>query len=126
MIARYLLSRSITSAARVFADSTPDRFLALPLVGATAFWRHMAFRCADTSTPDSFAAAAAEPCPRRTAVIAVVPIAVALIGLALIMFGGATARDPASAIGAAKQVDPIATGAIPERDRAYDLMMLDR
>jgi hypothetical protein len=63
---------------------------------------------------------------RRTPIAAFVPIAVALIGLALIMFGGATARDPASAIGAAKQVDPIATGAIPERDRAYDLMMLDR
>lgn len=65
---------------------------------------------------------------RRTPVAAFVPIAVALIGLALIMFGGATARDPATAVGVANQVqvDPIATGSIPERDRAYDLMMLDR
>ena len=73
-----------------------------------------------------FVAEAAPTGPSRTSVAAFVPIALALIGVAMILFGGLSARDPATAIGAAYPVDPIQTGAIAPRDRAYDREMLDR
>ena len=67
--------------------------------------------------------------PRRTPIVAFVPIALALAGIALILFGGLTARDKNTIIGdaiAAGKIDPIVTGSIAPRDHAYDLMMLDR
>ena len=64
--------------------------------------------------------------PRRTSIAAFVPITLALIGIGMILFGGLSARDPATAIGAVSQVDPIATGSIAPRDNRHDLEMLDR
>jgi len=62
-----------------------------------------------------------------TPIAAFVPIAVALIGVGLILFGGLTARDPATVVGAAVEVDQVVTGSIAqERDHHRDLMMLDR
>ena len=50
--------------------------------------------------------------PQRTPIAAFVPIALALIGVGAILFGGLQARDPATAIGSIGAVDPIATGSI--------------
>ncbi len=65
---------------------------------------------------------------RRTPIAAFVPIAVALIGIGLILFGGLKARDADTVTGAvAVEVDQVVTGSIAqERDPRHDLMMLDR
>ncbi len=64
---------------------------------------------------------------RRTLITAFVPIAVALIGIGLLAFVRLPSGDSATMARAADAVDPVVTGSIaPERDRAYDLMMLDR
>jgi hypothetical protein len=41
-----------------------------------------------------------------------VPIALALIGVAAILFGGLTVRGPAPAVSKAEQIDPVVTGSI--------------
>lgn len=64
---------------------------------------------------------------RRAPFTVFVPIFLALVGVAMILFGGLSARNQtATAVGVAAEVDPVATGAIPERDRRRDIEMLDR
>lgn len=63
----------------------------------------------------------------RTKFAAVLPMAVALAGVALILLGGVNARQPAAEVAASVSVDPMVTGSIvtPD-DRREALMMLDR
>ena len=49
---------------------------------------------------------------QRTPVAAFVPIALAFIGVGAVLFGGLSARDPATATVSIGAVDPIATGSI--------------
>ncbi len=63
---------------------------------------------------------------RRVPLVAFVPITVALIGVALVLFGGLKARDPATEVGALQTIDPIVTSAIAVRDARHDLETLDR
>ena len=70
----------------------------------------------------------AEDGRRRTPIVAFVPIAVAVIGVLMILFGGLSARDSTS-LGAAERIDTVTTGSLPAapaRDRRHDLEMLDR
>ncbi len=63
-----------------------------------------------------------------------VPIAIALIGVAAILLGILPARDPATAISKAEQIDPIVTGSIQASsfsdmspaEQRHALEMLDR
>jgi hypothetical protein len=58
---------------------------------------------------------------RSNPIAAFVPIALALFGVGLILFGGVRAIDPASEAGAS-MVDPIVTGAVtPPGDHLHDL-----
>ena len=63
----------------------------------------------------------------RTRLAAVLPMTLALAGVALILLGGVNARQPSAEVAAATGVDPIVTGSImtPD-DRRQALMMLDR
>jgi len=69
---------------------------------------------------------ASESGPRRWSLVAFVPISVALLGVALILCGGLSVRDSTTTVGAAKQIDPIATGSISVSKHRHDLEMLDR
>jgi hypothetical protein len=63
----------------------------------------------------------------RSRIIAFIPITLALLGVGAILFGGISARDPATAVSALEEIDPIQTGSIaPERDHRRDIEMLDR
>jgi hypothetical protein len=65
--------------------------------------------------------------PRRTRVAAFVPIAVALLGVLMILIGGITVNPSGTTtVSAEDRVDPIVTGSIAPRDRLHDLIMLDR
>ena len=63
-----------------------------------------------------------------------VPIALALAGVATILLGGLTARDPAMSTSRAEQIDPVVTGsvqpasfaAMSAADQRHALEMLDR
>ncbi len=69
-----------------------------------------------------------EVAPRdRVRLVAFVPIAIALLGICAILFGGLSARDSATAIGKAG-IDPVATGSVekPAKDIRQILEMLDR
>jgi hypothetical protein len=70
--------------------------------------------------------------PARVRLATIMPIAIALVGVAAILFGGLTARDPATAISKADTIDPVMTGSIakPAQDKpddiAHILEMLDK
>ncbi len=72
--------------------------------------------------------------PTRLKPAVFLPIALALGGVAAILFGGLQAHDPTSAIGIAEQVDPVVTGSIQpgsfdtmsDADQRRALEMLDR
>jgi hypothetical protein len=64
--------------------------------------------------------------PRRTKIAAFVPIAVALVGVLLILLGGITVNPAGTTVSAADRVDPLVTGSVAARDRLHDLIMLDR
>ncbi len=63
-----------------------------------------------------------------------VPIALALLGVAVILLGGLPAHDPDMAIGKAAAIDPIVTGSVPAKafadmspaEQRHALEMLDR
>ena len=63
----------------------------------------------------------------RTKLAAVLPISVALVGVAFILLGGVNARSSSTEVAATSGVDPIVTGSImtPD-DRRQALEMLDR
>jgi hypothetical protein len=63
----------------------------------------------------------------RTKLAAVLPLSVALIGVAFILLGGVNARSSSAEVAATAGIDPIITGSImtPD-DRRQALMMLDR
>ena len=63
----------------------------------------------------------------RTRLAALVPMALALAGVALILLGGVNARTSSAEVAATSGIDPIVTGSImtPD-DRRQALMMLDR
>lgn len=60
--------------------------------------------------------------PRRSQLAALVPITFAIIGVAIILLGGVSARDVASTVA----VDPIATGSIAPTGPNPAIRMLDR
>ncbi len=72
--------------------------------------------------------------PARLKPAVFVPIAIALAGVVAILFGGLPARDPATAISKAEQVDPVVTGSVQPasfadmsaEDQRHALEMLDR
>jgi hypothetical protein len=64
----------------------------------------------------------AEVHPRRSQLAALVPITLAIIGVAIILLGGVSARDVASTVA----VDPIATGSIAPAGPNPAIRMLDR
>jgi hypothetical protein len=63
----------------------------------------------------------------RSRLVAFVPIAIALIGIGVILFGGVSARTGDMAKASVTGVDPVVTGSIltPD-DRRRALQMLDR
>ena len=62
----------------------------------------------------------------RSRLIAFVPIALALIGVGVILFGGISARTGDIAATSATEIDPVVTGSIPTPDdRRRALQMLD-
>jgi hypothetical protein len=64
--------------------------------------------------------------PARSKVAAFVPIAVALLGVTAILFGGLSARDTRTAA-ARTTVDPITTGSVaPAADQGRAIETLDR
>ena len=62
----------------------------------------------------------------RSRLIAFVPIAVALIGIAAIFLGGISARTDDTASTSITEVDPIMTGSVATPDDSRALEMLDR
>ena len=72
--------------------------------------------------------------PARPKPAVFLPIAIALAGVVAILFGGLPARDPATAISKAEQIDPVVTGsvqpasfdAMAPADQRRALEMLDR
>jgi hypothetical protein len=62
----------------------------------------------------------------RSRLIAFVPIAVALLGIGVIFFGGISARTGDTASMSVTEVDPIVTGSIATPDERRALEMLDR
>ena len=65
-----------------------------------------------------------EGAPAR--IVAFIPVALALFGVGLILFGGVRAADPDGYAEEVNVVDPVVTGAIvPPRDHRRDLEMLD-
>ena len=63
----------------------------------------------------------------RSRLAAFVPISVALIGVAVILFGGASARIGDTVATSITEVDPVTTGSIQTpADRRRALEMLDR
>ena len=70
-----------------------------------------------------------EAAPRdKVRLVAFVPIAVALIGVGAILFGGLTARDAATITLGKADTDPVVTGSVetPAKDVRSILEMLDR
>jgi len=66
------------------------------------------------------------PAGLRPAVL--VPIAVALAGVAVILLGGLSAGAPSATLSRADRLDPVVTGSIqqPAADMRHALEMLDR
>lgn len=63
----------------------------------------------------------------RTKLVAILPISLALVGVAFIMMGGVNARSSSVEVAAAAGIDPIVTGSIMSPDdRRQALIMLDR
>jgi hypothetical protein len=63
----------------------------------------------------------------RTKLAALLPITVALAGVAFILLGGISARGTSAEVAARADIDPIITGSIMSPDdRRQALMMLDR
>jgi hypothetical protein len=62
----------------------------------------------------------------RSRLIAFVPIAVALIGIAAIFLGGISARTDDTASTSITEIDPIMTGSVATPDDRRALEMLDR
>lgn len=63
----------------------------------------------------------------RTKLAAVLPITVALVGVAFILLGGVNARSSSAEVAATSGIDPIVTGSIMSPDdRHQALIMLDK
>jgi hypothetical protein len=67
--------------------------------------------------------------PARLKPAVFLPIAIAMAGVMVILFGGLPVRDQATAIGTADQIDPVVTGSVQpaaDAERRHALEMLDR
>jgi len=64
---------------------------------------------------------------KGTRLVAFVPIMVAMVGVAAILFGGIVAREPTTTIGKAAEVDTITTGSVAKSpaNKRRALEMLD-
>jgi hypothetical protein len=76
----------------------------------------------DVLLPEAMAASVG-----RTKLAAFLPMALAVVGVFLVLLGGVNARTPSAEVAASPGVDPIVTGSImtPD-DRRQALEMLDR
>ena len=75
-----------------------------------------------------------DPRPAQMKPAVFLPIVIALAGVAAVLLGGLPARDPATAISRAGEIDPVVTGSVQPTafaemsavDQRHALEMLDR